>query len=321
LKKILITGGCGFIGSHLVEHFLSKNLRIIVLEKKGIRKIPNWLKNLKNKKLQIIYDDIRNKNKVYELVKKSDFVIHLAALISIPHSYKFPDEHISTNILGTFNILEAIKLYGKGCIMTSTSETYGSGVKFPMDENHRLFAQSPYAASKISADQLGLSYYNSFDAKIKIIRPFNCFGPRQSTRAVIPSMISQILKMPKKIKLGNVNTSRDYVFVKDLCDAYWKLYKSPRGYGEVYNVGSGKSYKIKEIFKILAKKLKYKGKIEIEKARVRPIKSEVIKLLSSSKKFKKKFGWKPGNFKNQLSLTVDWFIQNKQYYKKTNYNF
>ncbi len=316
-KKILITGGCGFIGSHLTEFFLNRGLKIYVLDKKGKRFSPDWLKNKKNKNLKIYYNNVVNKKIVESLVKRVDYVLHLAALISIPHSYKFPRDHIYTNIIGTLNILENCKKYNKKCIITSSSETYGSGVKFPMDENHRLFAQSPYAATKISADQLALSYYNSFNTKIKIIRPFNCYGPRQSPRAVIPNIILQIINKNKKIKIGNVETFRDYTLIYDLCTAYWKLYSSEKGYGQVFNVGSGNTYQIKKIFKILSKIENYKGKLVVEKKRVRPSKSEVIKLHSSNKKFKKYFKWRPANsFERGLKDTIEWFKLNNKNFKK-----
>ena len=315
-KTILITGGCGFIGSHLTEFFLSKGTKVYVLDKKGKRFSPDWLDKYKNKDLKIYYNDVRNKKFVEKLVKKVDYVIHLAALISIPHSYKYPEDHINTNIIGTFNILENCKKYNKKCIITSSSETYGSGVKFPMDENHRLFAQSPYAATKISADQLALSYYNSFNTKVKIIRPFNCFGPRQSPRAVIPNMILQIINRNKNIKIGNVKTFRDYTFVDDLCNAYWKLYKLEKGYGELYNVGSGKTVQIKKIFQILSKMSEFKSHLKTEKRRFRPSKSEVIKLHSSNIKFKKNFNWTPKyNLEKGLFKTLSWFNLNKKIFK------
>lgn len=317
MKKILITGGCGFIGSNLTDFFLKKGLKIYVLDKKGKRFSPDWLKHNKNKNLSIYYNDIRNKKIVESLIKKVDYVIHLAALISIPHSYKYPKDHIYTNVIGTFNILESCKKYNKKCIITSSSETYGSGIEFPMDENHRLFAQSPYAATKISADQLALSYYNSYNTKVKIIRPFNCFGPRQSPRAVIPNMILQIINKNKNIKIGNIKTFRDYTFVEDLSDAYWKLYRKDTGYGEIFNVGSEKTNRIGRIFKLISSITKFKGKLKVETKRVRPSKSEVVKLHSSSKKFKLLFKWKTKtNLREGLKKTIDWYIKNQKLFQK-----
>ena len=202
MNKVLITGACGFIGSHLVEYFVNKSIKVLAYDKYNFSSNIGWLTNNKNiKNTEIILGDINDYSLTNKLIREVDYVIHLAALISIPHSYKKPEEHLTTNILGTFNVLEAVKKYKKKCIITSTSETYGSGKYFPMDEYHSLSAQSPYAATKISADQLALSYYNSYDTKVKIVRPFNCYGPRQSPRAVIPNMILQILDNQKKIYL------------------------------------------------------------------------------------------------------------------------
>ena len=321
MKKILITGGCGFIGSNLVEFFLKKKQKVIVFDKRGKRSEKNWLKNFSHKNCKIILNDVRNFAKIKKIIKNCDQVIHLAAEISIPHSYKFPKEHILTNIIGTFNILEACRLYKKSCIITSTSETYGSGDYFPMDEKHPLKAQSPYAATKISADQLALSYYNSFNLKVKIIRPFNCFGPRQSTRAVIPTMIMQLIKNSKRIKIGNVTTYRDYTFVEDLCKAYWLLSKSNLGYGKVFNVGSNKTHKIKDILFYLKKISGAKSVIQKEKKRFRPIKSEVLKLHCNNKEFLRNFKWKPSNFKKKLVYTFNWYKKNYHFFDASKYNY
>lgn len=321
MKNILVTGGCGFIGSHLVEYFLNKNKKVIVFDKIGKRFEKNWLVGFKHKNLKIILNDIRNFKKLDSEIKKCDQVIHLAAAISIPHSYKFPREHVSINILGTLNILESCKKNNKSCIITSTSETYGSGDYFPMDEKHPLKAQSPYAATKISADQLALSYYNSFNLKVKIIRPFNCFGPRQSTRAVIPTMIMQLIKNSKSIKIGNVTTYRDYTFVEDLCKAYWLLSKSNFGYGKVFNVGSNKTHKIKDILFYLKKISGSKSVIKKEKKRFRPTKSEVLKLHCNNKEFLKNFKWKPSDFKKKLVHTFNWYKKNYHLFDASKYNY
>ena len=319
MKKILITGGCGFIGSHLVQYFLDKKVKVVVLDKRINRQTTNWLKNFKHKNIKIILDDIRNIKTINKLVKGSDYVIHLAALISIPHSYVKTFDHISTNIIGTYNILEACKNFRKKCIITSTSETYGSGQFFPMSEKHPLNAQSPYAATKIGADQLALSYYKSFNCKVKIIRPFNCFGPRQSTRAIIPTIISQMINNQKYVKIGNTETHRDYTYVKDLCRAYWLLYKSSKGFGQVFNIGSNKTYKIIKIYKILKTYLKFKGKLKIERKRIRPKKSEVSKLLCDNSLFRKNFKWKNRNLEDTIQETLVWYKKNKNLFKSKNY--
>ncbi len=321
MKKILITGGCGFIGSHLVEFFLRKKQKVVVFDKKGKRFEKNWLKNFNHKNLKIILDDIRDTKILNNEIKKCDQVIHLAAAISIPHSYKFPSEHVSINILGTFNILELCRKYNKSCIITSTSETYGSGNYFPMDENHPLKAQSPYAATKISADQLAMSYFNSFGLKVKIIRPFNCFGPRQSTRAVIPTMIIQLINNSKYIKIGNTATYRDYTYVDDLCKAYWLLSKSKIGYGKIFNIGSNKTHKVRDILFFLKKISNAKSIILSEKKRFRPSKSEVTKLHCDNRNFLKYFKWKASNFNEKLIYTFNWYKKNIKLFDASKYNY
>ena len=317
MKTVLITGGTGFIGSHLCEFFLKKNKKIICFDLKKKKKI-HWIKNA-SKNLKIVLGDVNNKELINNLIKKSDYVIHLAAEISIPHSYQNTQIFCDTNIYGTFNILEAVKKYNIPLIVTSTSETYGSGLKFPMNETHRLFSQSPYAATKNAADQLSLSYYNSFGLRVKIIRPFNCFGPRQSMRAIIPNMVVQMLKGKKKIKVGNIETIRDFTYVEDLCDAFWLLYKKKRGYGEIFNVCNGKGVKIVKLFKILQKKINSNCELSIEKKRLRPIKSEVKKLIGDNSKISKEYGWKPGQFIKNLNKTVDWYSENLDRFENNNY--
>ena len=190
-----------------------------------------------------------------------------------------------------------------------------------MDENHPLNAQSPYAATKISADQLALSYYNSFGLKVKIIRPFNCFGPRQSTRAVIPTMIMQLIKNYKEIKIGNANTFRDYTYVEDLCNAFWLLSKSKKGFGKIFNIGSNKTHKIKDILFFLKKVSKAKSIIKIDKKRFRPLKSEVNKLHCDNRNFLKLFNWKPSNFNKKLVHTFNWYKDNSKLFNASKYNF
>tara|TARA_Y100000816_G_C26106034_1_gene587854 strand:- start:1796 stop:2776 length:981 start_codon:yes stop_codon:yes gene_type:complete len=317
-KKVLITGGCGFIGSHLVEFFLKKDYFVFVLDKKGKRFSPDWIKDLKNKKLIKVYSNVVNRNVVFNLVKKVDIVIHLAALISIPHSYKHPNLHIKTNIHGTYNVLEACRKFKKKCIVTSSSETYGTGTSFPMNENHRLYAQSPYAATKISADQLAIAYFNSYNLNVKIIRPFNCFGPRQSPRAIIPTIITQVLANNKTINVGNTETFRDYTYVEDLCRAFWKLSLSNNAMGEVINVGSGKTFKMKEIIKKIVSLTNYKGSLITQKKRLRPINSEVNKLHCDNKKILKLFSWKNQTTLNQgLIKSIDWYKKNLKFFLRT----
>ena len=240
-KKILITGATGFIGSHLTEFFVRKGFKVTAFDRyNSIYNLGN-LKNSEFKKdVNFVFGDIRDYDSVEKVSKGKDLILHLAALVGIPYSYYSPLAYIKTNLEGTYNVLESAKNNNVSqLIVTSTSETYGSAKKIPMNESHRLIGQSPYSASKISADQLSISYWRSFNLPVKIIRPFNTFGPRQSSRAVIPSIIIQALNS-KIIKLGNLNTSRDYTYVSDVCNAYYELLKVKNIYGKPVNVGSNK---------------------------------------------------------------------------------
>ena len=237
-NRILITGGNGFIGSHLVEYFVKKKYEIISFDRYNIHNNLGWLENSSfKKKIKFILGDIRDYDSVFKALKNCNAVIHLAALIGIPYSYVSPSAYIKTNTEGTYNVLEAAKnLNIKNIIITSTSEVYGTAIKKRLSENDTMLAQSPYAASKIAADQLSLSYNLSYNLPVKIIRPFNTFGPRQSFRAVIPTIISQVLNK-RIINIGNLNSTRDFTYVYDLCDAYYKIFKSKKCIGQILNVG------------------------------------------------------------------------------------
>jgi nucleoside-diphosphate-sugar epimerase len=320
MKTILITGGTGFIGSHLCEYFSKKNFKVFCFDKKNKKNI-HWLDKNKchDKNIKILLNDIENKKYLEKIVRNVSCIIHLAAEISIPYSYVNPNQFVKTNVLGTINILDLAKKYNKEVIITSTSETYGSGKYFPMDESHRIFSQSPYAATKNAADQLSISYFNSFSTKVKIIRPFNCFGPRQSMRAIIPSLIVQMLKNERIIKIGNVNTERDFTYVEDLCLAYWKLYNSNKGFGEIINVCSSNSIKIITLYEKIKNITNYQGHIRVEVKRIRPKLSEVTKLLGSNKKIKRLLKWKPSNFDKNLNKTINWFQNNLEKYNNSDY--
>ncbi len=318
MKKVLITGGCGFIGSNLTDFFLKKKLKVIVLDKYNSQNSYGWLESSrKHKNLKVELGDIRDFDFVNNIIKNVDSVIHLAALIGIPYSYVSPSAYIQTNVVGTYNILESCKVNKiKNLTITSTSEVYGSSQYEPMDEKHPTFSQSPYAASKNSADELAKSYYNSFNLPVKIIRPFNTFGPRQSARAVIPNIIFQLIdKKIKNVKLGNLSPRRDYTYVEDLCDAYYKVYNLKK-FGEVYNVGNRKNISISEMYNIICKIMKIRKKIKIEKLRKRKLSSEVSSLRSDYNKLNKATGWKPStNFIVGLKKTIVWIKKNQNIYK------
>ena len=230
MKKIIITGATGFVGSHLAELCVEKGYNVIAFDRYNPNHNLGWLENSKYQKdINFIFADIRDYDSVLKSMKGCDIVFHLAALIGIPYSYISPLAYLKTNVEGTYNVLESSKNLGlEQTIITSTSETYGSAKYVPMDEQHPLLGQSPYAASKIAADQLALSYYLSFNLPIKIVRPFNTYGPRQSLRAIIPTIISQGLKNDNDIKLGSLTPTRDFLYVKDTCDGFLKICKSEK---------------------------------------------------------------------------------------------
>lgn len=322
-KKILITGACGFIGSHLAEECVRKGHEVIAFDRYN----PNYsLGNLTNsefvKEIEFIFGDIRDYDSVSKAVKKSNIVFHLAALIGIPYSYFSPLAYVKTNVEGTYNVLESVKNNNiEQAIITSTSETYGTAMKVPINEKHRLIGQSPYAASKIGADQLSISYYRSFKLPIKIIRPFNTFGPRQSARAIIPTIITQALNSDKDIKLGNLKSSRDFTYVKDTCESYFEVLKMKKDFGIPINVGSKNEITIEQIVKKVLKILKINKKILVTKERLRPKQSEVDRLVCDNSLIIKKTNWRPKiKFDEGLKLTINWIIDNYSKFELKKYN-
>ena len=312
--KILLTGATGFIGSHLVDFLLKKGIKIVAFDRYNPNYNLGWLEHhKKNKNISFIFGDIRDYDSVFKASKGKDIILHLAALVGIPYSYYSPLAYLKTNVEGTYNILEASKnLNTDQIIVTSTSETYGSAQKVPIKENHRLIGQSPYSASKISADQIAISYWRSFKLPVKIIRPFNTFGPRQSNRAVIPTIINQALKN-KNISLGNVKTTRDYTYVTDICEAYLEIIKSKKIFGEPINVGSNNEFKIENIAKKIIKKINPNLKIKIDKKRVRPNDSEVDRLKCDNRLITRKTNWKPRiKFEEGLEKTIKWIRNNQK---------
>ena len=329
--NIFVTGACGFIGSHLVEKLVKNNYNVKALTFYNNRNHYGWLENLDKKILKnvsIVTGDIRDQDLMIKYTKKMDVVIHLAALISIPYSYLSPQNYIDTNIYGTHNILLAAKKNKLSkVIITSTSEVYGTALKVPIDEDHSVNAQSPYAASKIASDQLALSFYRSYNLPVTILRPFNTYGPRQSARAIIPTILSQILNNNSIIKLGNINPVRDFTYVEDTCDAFLLVIKNKRIIGETINIGNNFEISIRELLDILKENYNFKFKIKIDKKRIRPKKSEVFRLYASNSKARKLLGWKPkfkgyNGFNKGLGETIKWLDNkdNLSLYKSELYN-
>ena len=320
MKKIFVTGSEGFVGSHLVDRLLLEGYKVKALVLYNSFNNLGWLKNSKKKKnLQIVLGDIRDRDQIENHIKDCKIVFHLASLIGIPYSYQSVQSYLETNVSGTINILNSCrKSKIEKIILTSTSEIYGTCQFNPMSENHPKVPQSPYAASKLAADNFSISYFKSFNLPITILRPFNIFGPRQSLRAIIPTIINQHLSKNKKIYLGNVNTFRDFTYVEDTIDAFVKTAKlnNKKIIGEEINIGSGFCISIAEINYLVEKILNSKKKKIIQKNRIRPATSEVSKLISDNAKAKKLLKWKSKirdkkTFKLFLEKTIAWFLDNQ----------
>lgn len=319
VNKILVTGADGFIGSHLVEKLVSLNFKVKAFVFYNSMNLNGWLDNIDKKifnNIEIISGDIRDYNFLEKHTKNIDVIYHLAALIAIPYSYYSPKSYIDTNITGTYNVLEASRKNNVSkVIITSTSEVYGSAQTIPITEKHPLNAQSPYAATKIAADQLALSFYKSFNLPITILRPFNTYGPRQSARAIIPTIITQLLNNNKILKIGNIKPTRDFTFVEDTVKAFVKLIKYNLS-GEIINVGNKFEISISEIINIFRNDFGYDFKLKIDSIRIRSQKSEVNRLFADNTKAKNLIKWKPKysgifGFKKGLKKTIDWFSDTK----------
>jgi len=323
MKKILVTGAGGFIGSHLVEFLVEQGLNVKAFVRYNSKNNWGWLEYSHFKEeIEVISGDIRDYDSVENAIKGVDTVFHLAALIGIPYSYISPLAYIRTNIEGTYNVLQASRVNNlENILITSTSETYGTAQYVPMDENHPSVGQSPYSATKIGADNLALSYYRSFDLPVKIVRPFNTYGPRQSARAFIPTVISQILSGSSKIKLGNLHPTRDLTYVKDTVSGFWEIAKVANLVGEVTNIGMNSEISIKDTFYLICELIGKEVEIISEEERIRPEKSEVEQLYCNNSKIVNNTDWKPKyNMKTGLMETIDFINKNLGLYKHTIYN-
>ncbi|MDO7975807.1 NAD-dependent 4,6-dehydratase LegB [Oceanotoga teriensis] len=321
--RVLVTGSEGFIGSHLTEYLVEKGYDVKGFVRYNSDNNWGWLENSKYKKdIEVYTGDLRDFDSVYDAVKDVEAVFHLGALIAIPYSYLSPMAYIKTNVEGTYNILEAARKIGiKRVVQTSTSEIYGTAQYVPIDEKHPYNPQSPYAASKASADHLALSYYRSFGTPVTIVRPFNTYGPRQSARAIIPTIISQILAGKKQIKLGNLNPTRDLNYVKDTATGFLEVGLNEKTIGDVYNLGTGKEISIGDLAEKIIKLTGKKVEIITDSQRLRPEKSEVERLLSNSDKSRNLTGWVPRyTLEEGLLETIEWIKSNLNYFKTDIYN-
>ena len=324
-EKILVTGADGFIGSHLTEELVKQGFDVKAFSLYNSFNTWGWLDTLPQdimENVEVFTGDVRDPNGVREAMKGTDAVFHLAALIAIPFSYHSPDAYVDTNIKGTLNVLQAAKqLDLDKVLITSTSEVYGTAQYVPIDESHPYQGQSPYSATKIGADRLAESFYRSFGLPVAIARPFNTYGPRQSARAVIPTIITQLLAGKEEIRLGSLTPTRDFNFVKDTAQGFIEIYRSDKTVGEEINIATQNEISIGELAEELIKQINPQAKIVCDEERLRPEKSEVNRLLGSNEKIKMLTDWEPRfTFEEGLAQTIDFFRDNLEKYKVDIYN-
>ena len=325
MKKVLLTGADGFIGSHLTEELVKNGYKVKAFVHYNSFNSWGWLDTLPKdimKEVEVFAGDVRDPNGVREAMKGMDEVFHLAALIAIPFSYHSPDTYVDTNIKGTLNVLQAAKeLNTSRLLITSTSEVYGTAQYVPIDEKHPFQGQSPYSATKIGADRLAESFYRSFNMPITIVRPFNTYGPRQSARAVIPTIITQLLAGKTEIELGSLTPTRDFNYVKDTANGFIEISKSTNTIGEEINIATQQEISIGQLAEELIRQINPDAKIICDEQRLRPEKSEVNRLLGSNEKIMRMTNWKPNyTFEQGLSETIEFFRHNLNQYKTDIYN-
>jgi dTDP-glucose 4,6-dehydratase len=330
-KTVLVTGADGFIGSHLTEALVRQGLNVRAFVYYNSFNTWGWLDqcaaDIKGQ-FEVFPGDIRDPHGVKEAMKGCDAVLHLAALIAIPFSYNSPDTYVDTNIKGTLNVLQAARELGVNRVIhTSTSEVYGTAQFVPITEEHPMQGQSPYSATKIAADQLAYSFYSSFDLPVVTIRPFNTYGPRQSARAVIPTVITQIASGANKVQLGALSPTRDFNYVQDTVNGFLAALDSTNGLGQVVNLGSNFEISIRDTVSLIAECMNSTIEITSSEERFRPAKSEVERLWADNSKAKELFGWQPtysgrDGFRRGLSETIAWFVEteNLRSYKSDLYN-
>lgn len=323
-KSVLITGADGFIGSHLTEALLKLGCKVRSLSYYNSFNYWGWLEQIENlQDIEVVNGDVRDGAFCREISKGIDVIFHLAALIAIPYSYQAPQSYVDTNIQGTLNMCLAARDAGAKIIHTSTSEVYGTAQYVPIDEKHPLQPQSPYSASKIGADAIAMSFYNAFDLPVTIARPFNTFGPRQSLRAVIPTIITQLLEGKEEIKLGDATPTRDFNYVADTCLGFITLAEADGVEGEVFNIGSNFEVSIADTFKLIQDIIGTRSKLVTESQRLRPEKSEVNRLWCDNSKIQKQLNFAPKHsFRKGLEKTIEWYrdVNNLKHFKTDIYN-
>ena len=325
MKRVLVTGADGFIGSHLTEELVKKGYKVKAFVFYNSFNHWGWLDSLADdvmQQVEIFTGDVRDSHGVKEALKGCSAVFHLAALIGIPFSYHSPDTYVDTYIKGTLNVLQAAReLETERILVTSTSEVYGTAQYVPIDERHPFQGQSPYSATKIGADRLAESFYRSFDLPVSIVRPFNTYGPRQSARAIIPTIITQLLGGKEEIKLGTLTPTRDFNYVKDTANGFISIYESAKTIGEEINIASEKEISIKEMTEIMIDLLNPNARIICDEERIRPKNSEVNRLLGSNKKLKELTDWvQKYTFIEGIEETIEWFKKHHMEYKSDIYN-
>lgn len=324
MKKVLVTGADGFIGSHLTEALLEEGYCVTALCYYNSFNNWGWLEGVKHPNLEIVSGDIRDPHFCKHIMQGIDEVFHLAALIAIPYSYVAPDSYVDTNVKGTLNICQAAKENNvKRVLVTSTSEVYGTAQYVPIDEKHPKQPQSPYSASKIGADAMAMSFYNAFELPVTIVRPFNTYGPRQSARAIIPTIITQIAAGMKEIKLGDLTPTRDFNFVKDTCRGFIEISKCDKAIGEEVNIASNYEISMRDTLELIAKIMNSDVKFIEDTQRIRPSKSEVFRLWGDNTKIRELTGFQPNyDIEKGLRETIEWFTkgENLKAYKSDIYN-
>ena len=324
-KRILVTGADGFIGSHLAEALVEEGAGVLALSQYNSFNHWGWLEDLPCiSQMEVVTGDIRDPHFCLGLTRDVDIVFHLAALIPIPYSYRAPDSYVDTNVKGTLNLCQAAKNSGvQKFIHTSTSEVYGTAQYVPIDEHHPLTPQSPYSASKIGADAMALSFYYSFNLPVVVARPFNTYGPRQSARAIIPTIISQIASQAPEIRVGDLEPTRDFTFVKDTCQGFLAIARMDGGSGEVFQIGTNREIRMGDLFQLIAELMGSKATPATDAERLRPDKSEVRRLRCDNTKLRQATGFEPSTpLREGLSATIDWFRrpENLARYKSHVYN-